>query len=610
MYVSIAILVTLFLVIVLTRFYLIPKLPTSDGKANNITRLTKYDYAIMFVGTIAYALFSYHHIGSFQQDPVWYGDTSGKEINIILREPMKISKLSLNTCFDPSNVTKIYAQTADKKTIDFAVSKTEKGVDPTCSVISLDNKESNTLLDRIKLRVTQPNMIVYKFMVYNDKDEPIYNYAYYFDSDKNLDNPAGIFSAPESAMAPFKTQYTHMIYDEKYYAMNSYHYLVKSSDINQAHPQLGILLNAIGIKVFGMNPFGLRFIPNLFGVLLLPLVFLFTRRLFNRTSVATLAMLFVSVDFMHFTISRMALLESTVTFFIIASYCFLWRYIQLRSIDTRMSFVSLFYTGLMVGIAVACKWSGGFILPMLFAVVIFTEYKQGKNLRQYLVILASLAIVPSLIYLACYIPYIWVNKLNFWHSFTVLQSAMFTIHDKLAVGGHSASTSQWWSWPLAINTILIDFKLNIFTVKSYSLVLMGNPVLWWASIPVFITLTILAIKERNKVAGFILLAIIMQYLPYMIAKREMYLYYYYSISILVFIGLAYCIYRLAMCYKASRFYVILAVVYVVLAIGAFVAYYPVYAGVQTDFSYAYRDLSWVTSWELVKKPGILAELIK
>jgi predicted membrane-bound dolichyl-phosphate-mannose-protein mannosyltransferase len=603
---SIAILVMLFLVIVLTRFFIIPKLATNDAKASNIHKLSKYDYAIMLVGTIAYALFSYHHIGSFQQDPVWYGDTSGKEINIILKEPMKISKLSLNTCFDPSNVTKIYAQTADKKTIDFAVSKTEKGVDPTCGVISLDNKESNVLLDRIKLRVTQPNMIVYKFMVYNDKDEPIYNYAYYFDSDKNLDNPEGIFSAPESAMTPFKTQYTHMIFDEKYYALNAYHYLHKNaiSDINPAHPQLAILLEAVGIKVFGMNPFGWRFIPNLFGVLLLPLVFLFARRLFNRTSVATLAMLFVSVDFMHFTISRMALLESTVTFFIIASYYFLWRYIQLRSIDTKKAFISLFYTGVMVGVAMACKWSGGFILPMLFAIVIYTEYKQSKNIRQYLVILVSLVLVPSLIYLACYIPYIWVNKLHYWQSFAVLQSAMFTIHDKLAVGGNVANTTMWWTWPLAINTILLDFQINIFNTNSYSLVLMGNPLLWWASIPVFITLLVLAIKERNKVSGFILLAIIMQYLPYMIAKREMYLYYYYSISILVFIGLAYSVYRLFMCYKASRFYAVLAIVYVILAIGVFVAYYPVYAGVQTDFGYAYRDLSWIPSWSIVIPPKI------
>ena len=606
MYSSAIIIALLITIVGLVRFYLITRVLTTATQAtpSQSNRLTKYDYAIMLVATLAYGGFSFQNIGSHQQNPVWYGDSTSKEINLIFAKPTKISQIKLDGCFDKDSLAKVYGLNKQNKTINFATSNNMSRIN--CSLLGLQNQESQQLIQQIKIHIVTPTMIVYKVMVYDDKNTAIHNYLYAYDHDQNLDNADGIFAVPESASKmTITTNYGKMIFDERYYALNAYHYLHGNNiAINSAHPQLAILINSLGIKIFGMNPFGWRFMPNLFGILLLPLIFLFTRRLFNKTSIATLAMLFVGIDFMHFAISRLALLESSVTFFIMASYYFMWCYLQLRKTSPKQSYSALLYTGISMGIAMSCKWSGGFMLPMLVLAIVIIEYHQQKTWRNYALIISSIIIIPSLIYLASYIPYIMMNKLNFWDSFSKLQEYAFITQSKLMINSTNFATSKWWQWPLGLSTLLVDSTLNIFTAKAYSLVLMGNPLLYWASIPAFLATIICIVKTRNRGLIFLSIAIICQYLPYIFAKRVEYLYYYYTISILVFITVAYAIHQLWLLRGISKFYPFIAISYVALAILAFIAYYPVYAGTITDFSYLYRDLSLISSWKLVIPPNL------
>lgn len=594
--------IVLFIVVVLfTRFYLIPKV-SQNGPNQPVTKLfSKKDWLICGIITISYAMFSFYHIGSFKQDPVWYGDTKLKEINIIFKQSSKVSNITLDACYDNSSLTNVYGLSADGKTIAFAVLKITKGFEPKCGIITLKNEESSVPLNRLKLKVLNPTMVINEIFIFN-ADAPIYNYSYYYDSDKNLDNPVGIF-ATNTYESQIATNFGKMVFDEKYYALDSYHYIIKNSEINQAHPQLAILINAIGIELFGMNPFGWRFIPNVFGILLLPLVYCFAKQLFRNSTVAALSAFFVSIDFMHFTISRMAMLESVVTFFIIYSYYLLWQYYIYSSLNVMKSNKSLFYCGLMVGVATACKWSGGFILPLLLIVVGTVGWQKPKRCWSFLLLTLSLVVVPSLIYIISYFPFLLMNKFSIWHNFIQLQKTAFIIHSKLAViGENSGDTSHWWRWPLDLDILLMDFKLNYITSKSFSLVLMGNPILWWSSIPIVVTLIIANIKKLNKSTLFIMLAIFVQMFPYMIAKREMYIYYYYSISIFIFVALGYFIHQLWLLRRRSNLYGVIALGYVFIALLAFVAYYPIYAGSVINFTYVYNNLSWLPSWHFLILP--------
>ena len=72
------------------------------------------------------------------------------------------------------------------------------------------------------------------------------------------------------------------------------------------HPPLGKLIISLGIRMFGMNPFGWRFMGTLFGVLMLPILYHLLKRLFGSTFLCTAGTVLFAFDFMHYVQTRIA----------------------------------------------------------------------------------------------------------------------------------------------------------------------------------------------------------------------------------------------------------------------------------------------------------------
>ena len=85
----------------------------------------------------------------------------------------------------------------------------------------------------------------------------------------------------------------------------------------------------IGIKLFGMTPFGWRFMGAVMGVLMLPVMYLLAKQLTKRTDLSCIAMALLALDSMHFTQTRIATIDSYVVFFIMVMYLFMIRYVQM-----------------------------------------------------------------------------------------------------------------------------------------------------------------------------------------------------------------------------------------------------------------------------------------
>ena len=66
--------------------------------------------------------------------------------------------------------------------------------------------------------------------------------------------------------------------------------------------------------------------PALFGVLMVPLMYLLGKQLFKRSSLAFLGAFLLAVDCMHFTQSRLATVDVFAVFFIMLMYLFMFRY--------------------------------------------------------------------------------------------------------------------------------------------------------------------------------------------------------------------------------------------------------------------------------------------
>ncbi|MDO5498907.1 MAG: phospholipid carrier-dependent glycosyltransferase [Propionibacteriaceae bacterium] len=133
-----------------------------------------------------------------------------------------------------------------------------------------------------------------------------------------------------------------MVFDEIYYAKDAYSLLQSGFERNWVpdsdaaviagdfsgleesgsfivHPPVGKWLIALGIQAFGFNAFGFRLPSVLAGCGLLLVVFFLARRLSRSTMIGAIAALLLSLDGLHFTMSRIALLDIFQAFFTVAA---------------------------------------------------------------------------------------------------------------------------------------------------------------------------------------------------------------------------------------------------------------------------------------------------
>ncbi|HEY5820975.1 MAG TPA: phospholipid carrier-dependent glycosyltransferase [Propionibacteriaceae bacterium] len=131
-----------------------------------------------------------------------------------------------------------------------------------------------------------------------------------------------------------------LVFDETYYAKDAYALLkfgyernwpdsanasviAGNPDVMQdsgsfiVHPQVGKWLIAGGEQLFGMNAFGWRFASLVFGCLLVLVTIRLVRRVSRSTLVGGLAGLLLTLDGLAFVMSRTALLDIFMAFFIV-----------------------------------------------------------------------------------------------------------------------------------------------------------------------------------------------------------------------------------------------------------------------------------------------------
>jgi dolichyl-phosphate-mannose-protein mannosyltransferase len=146
------------------------------------------------------------------------------------------------------------------------------------------------------------------------------------------------------------------------------------------HPEVGKWLIALGEWAFGMDPFGWRVSAAVVGTLLVLVLVRVVRRLTGSTTLGVTAGLLLTFDGLHFTLSRLALLDVFMSFFVLAAVAAL---VADRD-RTRMRMARLvpsgwqagpsdwgplrglwlrpwrLVAGVMFGLAVATKWNALF----------------------------------------------------------------------------------------------------------------------------------------------------------------------------------------------------------------------------------------------------------
>lgn len=139
-----------------------------------------------------------------------------------------------------------------------------------------------------------------------------------------------------------------VIFDETYYAKDAWALIHRGFEVNWpekvndnvleqgsnitiptdaayvVHPPVGKYVIGIGEWIFGFDPFGWRFMTAVLGTLSVLMLCRIGRRLFRSTFLGCLAGALLAVDGLHFVMSRTALLDQVLMFFVLAAFgCFL-----------------------------------------------------------------------------------------------------------------------------------------------------------------------------------------------------------------------------------------------------------------------------------------------
>jgi len=134
------------------------------------------------------------------------------------------------------------------------------------------------------------------------------------------------------------------------------------------HPEVGKWLIALGIKGFGMDPFGWRIASAVVGALMVVVMCRFVRRVTGSTALGLLGGLLLAFDGLHLVLSRLALLDIFLSFFILCGFhCVVadrqWLRDRLAAGQERVLWRPwLLAGGVMFGLACGTKWSGAYAL--------------------------------------------------------------------------------------------------------------------------------------------------------------------------------------------------------------------------------------------------------
>ncbi|MGJ9421282.1 dolichyl-phosphate-mannose--protein mannosyltransferase [Aeromicrobium sp. CF3.5] len=142
------------------------------------------------------------------------------------------------------------------------------------------------------------------------------------------------------------------------------------------HPPAGHLLIAAGESMFGLDPFGWRIAAVVIGSLTVLVLARLVRRLTGSTVIGMLAGLLLAFDGMHFVLSRVALLDVFLAFWILVGVACL-----VADHDHAMAAEKLrgwwrpwqLAAGVSFGLAVATKWSGLYSLAAFGLLVVVWE---------------------------------------------------------------------------------------------------------------------------------------------------------------------------------------------------------------------------------------------
>lgn len=573
-----------------------------------------FDWVAMLGITLFYACFTFYQLGNTTAPKTEYPIPYYTYLELSSENGAQISSLNwyllneqdINFTLEVKNAT----DTEWTKVPDFTMK----------SVFSWGSVDMPYPVDNIRITNITEDAVIGE-IVLQDKEGnilPVQNSAYY---------PA-LFDEADT----FPETINHLsgcYFDEIYYTRTAYEFMHGLPTYENTHPPFGKDLIALGASILGTTPFGFRFMGALFGVMMLPFMYLLGRNITRSRGLGAFICFLFAFDFMHFAQTRLTTIDVFVTFFIIVMYYFMERYINLSFYDTplKKTWIPLGACGIAFGFGVASKWTGAYAgagLAVIFFAQLFMRYReylyakrspkgttngiqhkriinsfQENTTRTIMFCMIFFVAIPFTIYLLSYIPFVDSYRPGLFERMLKNQETMFSYHSDLEATHPYSST--WYEWP-TMDRPIFYYSNNLGENVRQGISSFGNPLVWWVGIPAFIYMLYLAIKEKKKDAAFLCTAYLAQYLPWMLVSRCTFIYHYFPSVPFITLMIGYCFLQLKQRVEpkaGTKVFYSLVVLYAIAAFGLFLLFYPVLSGQPVTTEYVDKFLRWCDGWVLI-----------
>ena len=322
----------------------------------------------------------------------------------------------------------------------------------------------------------------------------------------------------------------------------------------------------------GFNTYGWRIMVCVFGSLCVPLMYLLAYLLWRNRWFALAAATMVCFDGLFFVESRIAVIDIFPIFFIMLAYvCFL---VHLGSRGQKSALATLLLTGVVVGLGISAKWIAlaAWASILLFLIVrplmrhVGVTVGRGERAWSWglggpglpggarpgpyaAVAVVSMVVLPALIYLASWFPFFLRGQFHDLHDLLVYNWQAYEYQATLTATHPYGSA--WYTWPFLYRPVAYYYQyqgLGIDGTTGRALVAgivnLGNPVIWWASIPAVLALPYFVLRHRSFPAAVLLVGYLTQYLPWSRVTRVLFLYHYFGALIFAILALAFVLVRM------------------------------------------------------------------
>ncbi|MFH8929309.1 dolichyl-phosphate-mannose--protein mannosyltransferase [Streptomyces pristinaespiralis] len=355
------------------------------------------------------------------------------------------------------------------------------------------------------------------------------------------------------------------------------------------HPPVGKWIIGLGEKMFDFSPFGWRFMVALLGTLSVLMLCRIGRRLFRSTFLGCLAGLLLAVDGLHFVMSRTALLDLVLMFFVLAAFGALVldrdraRHRLAEALpeeddgrlrpDARVAETLRLgwrpwrlTAGVMLGLAAGTKWNGLYIMAAFGLMTVLWDVGSRRTagaVRPYLAVLkkdlvpAFVSVVPVALvtYMVSWTGWLvtddgyhrkWASTgpgkdsdwswlfPDWWRSFWHYENQVFDFHVGLT-SGHTYESNPW-SWLVLGRPVSYYYEdpkpgvggcpKDAVDKCAAEVLALGTPLLWWAACFAICYALWRWLFRRDWRAGAILCAFAAGWAPWlMYQERTIFLFY-------------------------------------------------------------------------------------